>query len=163
MPIICGICYSFTIIIQKKTSDKDSVFSQIIHIYLSALIFSLIIKLTIMNIEFNPSTIVEYKSLLIEWNIVNLTTMVLLIVIGFTGVIGFLCLFSAYNIGSPSVIAPFEYIIIVWGLIISWFIWGETLNFKGYIGLLLIVGAGIYTLMRETKLNQQISIDKPLR
>ena len=33
-PVLCAICYSFTIIIQKKTSDKDNVFSQIIHIYL---------------------------------------------------------------------------------------------------------------------------------
>ena len=76
---------------------------------------------------------------------------------------GFFCLFSAYNTGSPSSIAPFEYIIIVWALIIGWFLWGETFNFKGFIGLFLIVSAGIYTFFREAKLNQSITIDKPLR
>ena len=163
LPIFCGICYSFTIIIQKKTSDKDNVFSQIIHIYISALIFSLIIKATLMNINFNPSTIIEYKSLLTDWKIENLTVFILLISIGFTGVIGFFCLFSAYNNGSPSVVAPFEYVIIAWALIISWVMWSETLNFKGYLGVLLIVLAGIYTFIREAKLNKKISIDKPLR
>jgi len=162
-PIMCGICYSFTIIVHKKTSDKDSVFSQIIHIYISALIFSFIIKLILMNLTFEPSTIIEYKSLLTEWKIENITTFILLISIGLTGVIGFFCLFSAYNNGSPSVIAPFEYVIIVWALIISWVVWSETLTFKGYIGLFLIVSAGIYTFFRETKLNKKISIDKPLR
>ena len=87
----------------------------------------------------------------------------MLISIGFTGVIGFFCLFSAYNLGSPSAIAPFEYVIIIWGLIIGWYLWADTLNFKGFFGLILIVFAGIYTFFRESKLNKKITIDKPLR
>ena len=87
----------------------------------------------------------------------------MLIAIGFTGVIGFFCLFSAYNIGSPSAIAPFEYVIIIWGLVIGWFLWSETLNLKGFIGLFLIVSAGIFTFLREANLNKKISLDKPMR
>ena len=59
----------------------------------------------------------------------------MLIAIGLTGVMGFLCLFHAYNIGSPATIAPFEYFIILWAILISWTIWGETLNLKSYFGL----------------------------
>ena len=112
-PVLCAICYSFTIIIQKKTSDKDNVFSQIIHIYTSALIFALIIKFALTFYDFDQATINEYKSLLIDWKVVNISTLLMLIGIGFTGVIGFFCLFSAYNNGTPSSIAPFEYIIII--------------------------------------------------
>ena len=83
--------------------------------------------------------------------------------IGFTGVIGFFCLFTAYNIGSPPSIAPFEYIIIIWGLLIGWLFWNETLSLKGFFGLILIIIAGIYTFFRESKLNRKISLDKPLR
>ena len=162
-PVLCAFCYSFTIIIQKKTSDKDNVFSQIIHIYLSALIFAIIIRFTVLNYQFDQSTLIEYQALLIEWKIDSLYIFVLLVSIGLTGVVGFFCLFSAYNIGSPSTIAPFEYIIIIWALIIGWFLWGDTLTAKGFIGLFLIVSAGIYTFVREAKLNQNISIDKPLR
>ena len=162
-PVICAICYSFTIIVHKKTSDKDNVFSQIIHIYISALIFSFIIKLFILNFNFDTLTINEYHSLLIEWKIKNITSFFMLMGIGFTGVIGFFCLFTAYNTGSPSVIAPFEYILIVWALIIGWFLWSETLTIKGIVGLILIILAGIYTFLRESKLNKEISIDKPLR
>ena len=162
-PVICALCYSYTIIIQKKTSHKDNVFSQIIHIYLSALFFSLIIRFTILSYSFEQSTIDEYFSLLVEWRIDNFFTLLLLISIGLTGVFGFLCLFSAYNIGSPAAIAPFEYIIIFWALIIGWLLWGETFDLKGFIGLFLIVSAGIFTFIRESKLNKNISIDKPLR
>ena len=162
-PVICAICYSFTIIVHKKTSDKDNVFSQIIHIYISALIFSFIIKLFILNFNFDTLTINEYHSLLIEWKIKNISSFFMLMGIGFTGVIGFFCLFTAYNTGSPSVIAPFEYILIVWALIIGWFLWSETLTIKGIVGLILIILAGMYTFLRESKLNKEISIDKPLR
>ena len=162
-PVLCAICYSFTIIIQKKTSDKDNVFSQIIHIYFSAFIFAIIIKTAITFLNFDQSTVNEYKPILVEWKVDNLSNFLMLIGIGFTGVIGFFCLFSAYNTGKPSSIAPFEYIIIIWALIIGWFLWNETLNLKGFIGLSFIVFAGIFTFIREAKLNKNVSIDKPLR
>ena len=78
-------------------------------------------------------------------------------------IVAFLSIFQAYRIGSPPSVAPFEYILIVLSLILSWIIWKETLNFKGFIGLGLIVFAGIYTFIRESKKNVQITIDKPLR
>ena len=115
-PVVCALCYSFTVIIQKKTSNKDSLFSQIIHIYISAIIFSLILKFSLGVFDFNISTIEEYKFLLVDWKIINYSNALMLISIGLSGVIGFLCLFGAYNIGSPSLIAPFEYVIILWAI-----------------------------------------------
>ena len=162
-PIICALCYAFTVIIQKKTSDKDSLFSQIIHIYISAIFFSIIIRSLLGIIDFEPDIVNKYKFLLIDWSISNYVNFIMLLVIGFTGVLGFLCLFGAYNIGSPVAIAPFEYVMILYGILISWFLWGETLDLKGYIGLFFIVLAGIYTFLRENILNKEISINKPLR
>ena len=162
-PVICAICYAFTVVIQKKTSDKDSLFSQVLHIYISAIIFSLIIRSSLGFIDFEPELVEKYQFLLIEWRILNYVNFIMLIAIGFTGVTGFLCLFGAYNIGSPASIAPFEYLIIFWAILISWFLWGETLNFKAYIGLIFIISAGVYTFFREIILNKEISIDKPLR
>ena len=162
-PVLCAITYSFTVIIQKKTSDKDSLFSQVIHIYVSAIIFSIIIKSSLNAFDFQLDTIEKYKFLLIDWNVESYTNFFMLIGIGFTGVTGFLCIFSAYNIGSPSTIAPFEYVIILWAILISWFLWNETLDQKAYVGLFFIISAGLYTFLREMNLNKKISIDKPLR
>jgi len=162
-PLICALCYAFTVVIQKKTSVKDSLFSQVIHIYISAIIFSVIIRSSLSIIDFDPEIVLKYKFLLTEWNISNYKTFCMLIVIGLTGVTGFLCLFGAYNIGSPASIAPFEYVMILWGILISWFIFDETLNMKAYIGLILIILAGIYTFLREVYLKKEISINKPLR
>ena len=162
-PVICAICYSFTVVIQKKTSDKDSLFSQVMHIYISAIIFSIIIKSSFSMIDLDPNIVKKYSFLLIDWDIPNYVNLIMLVLIGLTGVAGFFCLFGAYNIGSPASIAPFEYVMILYGILISWFIWGETLNLKAYCGLFLIISAGIYTFFREVYLSKRISIDKPLR
>ena len=79
------------------------------------------------------------------------------------GAIGFLCIFQAYRIGSPPSVAPFEYILILLSLIISWIIWDETLTLKGYIGLFFIISAGFYTFIREKRKKILVTIDKPLR
>ena len=106
---------------------------------------------------------VQFQFIFIAWSLSNMNIIYSLLFIGISGFVAFLCIFQAYRIGSPPSVAPFEYILIVLSLILSWVIWKETLDFKGFIGLGLIVFAGIYTFVRESKKHVQITIDKPLR
>tara|TARA_Y100001970_G_C14214681_1_gene848947 strand:- start:205 stop:1155 length:951 start_codon:yes stop_codon:yes gene_type:complete len=162
-PIFCAFFYALTVVIQKKTSDKDSLFTQIIHTYLSAIIFSIIIYFCINNLTFNSYQIVEYRFILMEWKIPSMYFFVLLITIGFTGVIGFLALFGAYRIGSPSTIAPYEYSLIIWSILFGYLIWNDYLSSKGFLGLFLILVASFFTLFREYQLSVKIISDKTLR
>ena len=100
--------------------------------------------------------------LLRQWSINSYTMITIFLIIGIITVFGFLCVFQAYRIGSPPSVAPFEYIIILWGLIISWIIWDQTLSIWGYIGLFLIVCGGTYTYLRELQKKVKVTIDKPL-
>ena len=162
-PIICAFFYAITMIIQKKTSEGDNLYSQVFHIYIFALLITLMVGLITGNGHYSVSSNQNLEFLLREWSLNNIYIIFSLLFIGVTGVIAFLCIFQAYRIGSPPSVAPFEYILIIWSLIISWIIWKETLSFKGFIGLGLIVFAGIYTFIRESKKHVQITIDKPLR
>ena len=162
-PIICAFFYALTMIIQKKTSEGDNLYSQVFHIYIFAILITLMIGLITANGHYNDSSNQNLQFLLREWSLNNIYIIFSLLFIGLTGVVAFLSIFQAYRIGSPPSVAPFEYILIIWSLIISWIIWKETLNFKGFIGLGLIVFAGIYTFIRESKKHVQITIDKPLR
>ena len=105
----------------------------------------------------------HFQFLFRDWSLNNISVIYSLFFIGISGVVAFLCIFQAYRIGSPPSVAPFEYILIIWSLILSWIIWHETLNFKGYIGLFFIVFGGMYTLIRERKKHVQITLDKPFR
>ena len=162
-PVICAFLYASTMIIQKKTSLEDSLYSQVFHIYISATILSFFIGLVIGNGNYYDTSNDQFHFLFIPWSIDNINIIFSLFFIAISGFVAFLCIFQAYRIGSPPSVAPFEYILIVLSLILSWIIWKETLNFKGFFGLGLIVFAGIYTFIRESKKNVQITIDKPLR
>ena len=162
-PIFCAFFYALTVVIQKKTSDHDSLFTQIIHTYLSAIIFSIIIYLVINNLQFSDYEINEYKFILRSWDLPSVNNTLILIIIGITGIIGFFSIFGAYIIGSPSSIAPYEYSLIIWSIIIGYFIWNDYLSFKGYLGLLLILLASFFTLYREYKLHIKTNTEKPIR
>ncbi len=162
-PIFCAFFYALTVVIQKKTSDKDSLFTQILHTYLSAIVFSILIYFCVNNLTFTPYQLLEYKFVLISWNIPSLNYFLLLIIIGFTGVIGFFSIFGAYRVGSPSTIAPYEYSLIIWSLLFGYFIWNDYLTIKGMAGLSLILIASFFTLYREYHLSIKVSTDKPIR
>ena len=162
-PIICAFFYALTMIIQKKTSFEDSLYSQVFHIYISATIISIVIGFVIGNGNYYDSSNDHFQFIFRAWSLNNINIIFSLFFIGISGFVAFLCIFKAYRIGSPPSVAPFEYILIVWSLILSWIIWHETLNFKGYIGLSCIVFGGVYTLIRERKKHVQITIDKPIR
>ena len=162
-PVICAFFYALTMIIQKRTSLEDSLYSQVFHIYISATLLSFVIGYVIGNGNYYDTSNDQFQFIFIAWSLNNINIIYSLFFIGISGFVAFLCIFQAYRIGSPPSVAPFEYILIVLSLILSWIIWQETLNFKGFIGLGLIVFAGIYTFIRESKKHVQITIDKPLR
>ena len=162
-PIFCAFFYALTVVIQKKTSDKDSLFTQIIHTYLSAIFFSIIIYFLVNNLTFTPYQLSEYNFILMSWDIPNLYFFSILLIIGIAGVIGFFALFGAYRIGSPSTIAPYEYSLIIWSILFGYFIWNDYLNIKGVAGLLLILIASFFTLFREYRLSVKIITDKTIR
>jgi len=87
----------------------------------------------------------------------------LLIVIGFSYSIGISFIFQAYRIASPASIAPFEYILIFYAMLLGWIIWRDTIDLQSVIGLTLIVGGGLYTFAREIKRKRLVSVQKPLR
>ena len=162
-PILCAFGYALTMIIQKITSEKDNLYSQTFHLYFAAIIFSILIGVISADGKFYTPLNKDLYFLLQPWIINSYFIFFSLLSIGFITVVGFLCIFQAYRIGSPPSVALYEYIIIVWGLIISWFVWDETLSLSGYIGLILIIFGGIYTYIREHRKNVKITLDKPLR
>ena len=160
-PIICALFYALTMVIQKKYY-LDNLFSQTFHLYFAALFFSSIIGIILYFYQFETSNDIS-KFLFKPWAFNKSSNIFILILIGLMANIGFLSVIQSYKIGSPPSVAPFEYILIFWALLLSWMFWQETLNMKGYLGLFLIISAGLYTFIREKIKNKQVTIDKPLR
>ena len=163
LPILCAVFYAISMIIIKITSDKDSVYSQIIHLYISALVLSSMIGLFIGDGSFNKYDDSSLQFLLREWKLSFNEDTIFLLIIGFTGAGGFFCIHQAYRIASPPTIAPFEYTLIFWSILFGWLAFGDVSNLRTFVGMFIIIGSGLYVFFRENIRKTPISTEKPLR
>lgn len=73
-----------------------------------------------------------------------------------SAVIGY-CLSQAYRVSSAATVAPFEYVglplAIFWGLVV----FGELPDLAVWVGIMLILGAGLFVFLRERMLARRIT------
>ena len=163
LPILCAFCYSLSMIIIKKTSDKDSVYTQTFTFYLGAIFFSIIFYFTIGDGHYNTLDHPASQFIFREWFVDLENSILWMIATGFTATVAFLLLFTAYSIASPSVVSPFEYSILLWSPLVGWLYFSEIPTTNTIIGIIIIVSSGIYIFMREKAQDQLIVTEKPLR
>ena len=163
LPILCAFCYSLSMIIIKKTSDKDSVYTQTFTFYIGAIILSIIFYFIIGDGQYNTSNHPASQFIFREWFVDFNNNILLMAATGVTATLAFLFLFTAYSIASPAVVSPFEYSILFWSPLVGWLYFNEIPSLNTVIGILIIVSSGIYIFMREKAQNQSIATEKPLR
>ena len=163
LPVLCAFCYASSMIIIKKTSDKDNVYTQVLQFYIAAIVISTIFYFFIGDGQFNTSNHPASQFIFREWFTTLEFTMPYLVILGVIAAGSFLSIFTAYRIASPVVISPFEYTILIWASLSGWFIFGEMPTTRTFIGMFLIVCGGIYIFIRENIKDQPIVTEKPLR
>ena len=163
LPILCALCYSLSMIIIKKTSDKDSVYTQTFTFYIGAIIISTIFYFIIGDGKYNVSDHPASQFIFREWFVDFNSNILLMTATGVTATLAFLFLFTAYSIASPAVVSPFEYSILFWSPLVGWLYFDEIPSLNTVVGILIIVCSGVYIFMREKAQNQSIATEKPLR
>ena len=163
LPILCALCYSLSMIIIKKTSDKDSVYTQTFTFYIGAIIISIIFYFIIGDGQYNVSDHPASQFIFREWFVDFNSNILLMTATGVTATLAFLFLFTAYSIASPAVVSPFEYSILFWSPLVGWLYFDEIPSLNTVVGILIIVCSGVYIFMREKAQNQSIATEKPLR
>ena len=163
LPILCAFCYSLSMIIIKKTSDKDSVYTQTFTFYIGAIILSIIFYFIIGDGQYNTLDHPASQFIFREWFVDFNNNILLMSITGVTATVAFFLLFTAYSIASPSVISPFEYSILFWSPLVGWLYFDEIPTLSTVIGILIIVSSGVYIFIREKAQDQSIVTEKPLR
>ena len=75
-----------------------------------------------------------------------------LILAGTAGGIAQVLLTECFRYADMSVIAPFEYTSLVFSILIGWWVFGDLVTWQTVIGALIVVGSGIFIIMRERAL-----------
>ena len=77
----------------------------------------------------------------------------LLLSAGFLAV-GYVTAVATMRVGEISFVAPFRYTSLVWAILLGLLVFGEWPDLWTWAGSALVVGAGIYTILRERQLRR---------
>ena len=163
LPVLCAFCYAASMTITKITSDKDGVYTQMIHLYMAAITFSLIIYYFAGKGQFNNFDNPTLQFILRDWFSNPTHSWPYIFIMGTVAAISFYCVFSAYSIASPSVVSLFEYSLIIWAMIAGYILFKTIPETNTFIGSAIIIAAGVYIYMREKARAQMIVTDTPNR
>ena len=163
IPIIVALSYAFSIIIVKKTADRDTLYQQMILTYLIMGLLSGITGLLFGDGRFDTAENSEVAFIVRSWQFVDIQSTFKLFTISVLGSIGLLILMGAYRVADPAVISPYEYSLLIWMILLGYLVWGDVPSFKIAIGMVLIVGAGIYIFNRERIKSQPIASEATIR
>tara|TARA_S200000501_G_scaffold32189_1_gene26954 strand:+ start:630 stop:1580 length:951 start_codon:yes stop_codon:yes gene_type:complete len=162
-PIACALCYAISMTITKVTSDKDSVYTQMLHLYIGAIIISILFFIFTGKGQFNNFNDPTFQFIFREWFTNPSYAWPFIISMGLISVLAFYFILNAYSIASPSVVSLFEYSLIIWAILIGYILFDNVPSTRTLFGAIIIIFAGIYIYLRE-KVNEQLIVsDNPIR
>jgi drug/metabolite transporter (DMT)-like permease len=83
------------------------------------------------------------------WILPNFKDLIVLLSIGFFGGIGQITLTESYRNAEPSVIAPFDYLNLIWALLIGWVLFSDMPDISLVFGAMIVISAGLIIIFRE--------------
>lgn len=91
-------------------------------------------------------------SLPFAWHAPNATELIALISIGVIGGLSHLFLTESYRYAPASVVAPFDYVALLWAFFFGYMLFGEIPSGYVYAGAAIVAGSGLFVIWRERQL-----------
>jgi len=88
------------------------------------------------------------------WHAPTSRDMLCLTIAGVAIIIAHTLMVVAVRVGELSVVAPFRFTKVVWGIVAGYLIWGHFPDSWAMLGFALVIGAGLYAFFRERKLER---------
>ena len=163
LPVICALFYASSMTISKKTADKDNVHTQLFYFYILTVSICLVVFFLSGSGQFNKFDNPTMQFIFRDWFTNPTFTWKYIIVMGILASVAFTCIFKAYTSFSTSITSIFEYSLIIWSVIIGYFLFNDIPTLRTLLGIILVVGAGIFIFIREEIRKQKITIETPIR
>jgi drug/metabolite transporter (DMT)-like permease len=138
--ILGAVCAGFATIETRKLTERFSTGSIVSYFMLLTTVVGF---LTIIVGWFDS----DYA-----WKAPNLRDGMLLVAMGVAGGIGQITLTQSFRHADASIIAPFDYVSMVWAVAVGWFLFGELPAVVVLAGSTIVVAAGIFVIWRERQL-----------
>jgi S-adenosylmethionine uptake transporter len=95
------------------------------------------------------------------WTPPSRVDLALMLLLGIGSLAGNLCVNHSLRIAPASVVVPFQYTLILWGMIFGYVLFGEVIGPMTLLGTAIIIAAGLFIFVREARVRTQRSARVP--
>ncbi len=85
------------------------------------------------------------------WAWPALGDLLLMMACGLVAAIGLTLLTQAYRMAEATLVAPFEYTALFWGVLWGWIMWGDWPDAIAWLGIAILIGAGLVLLYTDRR------------
>jgi len=149
LPILGASAYALMQTIARRLGPTDRASTMAFYLQVTFLVIAATIGLSIGNGRYGGTGDPSLEFLLRAWRWPGLWDLGIMMLCGSCIGIGGYLITQAYRIGPASMVAPFEYTALPWGLFLGWWLWADVPGPRALAGMALIAGAGLYVAYGE--------------
>ncbi len=162
LPLVSAFCYAGLHIMTRRIGGTESAATMAFYIQIMFIVVSLAMGLTLGDGRFGNQADPSLAFLLREWSWPVAADYPLFLIIGVGIAVAGYLISQAYRVTEASFVAPFEYlalpISVVWGMLI----FDEYPGGWDYLGMSLILGAGLFAIWRDAQ-SKPVTLQRPVR
>lgn len=157
--LISAFCYASSHMMTRRMKDTEAAVTLSFYVQCGFLLVCTVMGLTVGDGHLSGSSDPSIAFLFRQWVWPPLQDWPAFLATGLAVVIGGLMVAQAYRMLEAALVAPFEYasmpLAVIWGVVV----FSTTPDRHAWAGIALIIGAGLYTLWRETRRKKDITGD----
>lgn len=88
------------------------------------------------------------------WTRPTMLDLGLMLLVGVGSLGGNLCVNQSLRMAPATIVVPYQYTLIIWGMVFGYLVFGETLTATTLAGAGIIVGSGLFIFLREQRIMQ---------
>ena len=151
LPVLAAVCYATLNTTTRKMGLSENASAMTLYIQLTFLFVCIASGLAFGDGRFAGSGHLALEFLFRSWRPIELTDMAVIVATGVCSAFGGYLISQAYRNSEAGLVAPFEYVMLVFAAMWGFAFWGEVPSALSLFGISLILGAGVYVAVRDAK------------
>lgn len=162
LPLFAAFAYACMQILTRKIGLTEKASTLTFYIQLVFIIVSGTFGLFFSDGQYANPDSPTMDFLFREWIMPDTKDLLVMIGIGLSSGIGGYLVSQAYRLCQAATIAPFEYVALVLAIVWGITIWGDWPDFYEWVGILMILGSGLFVFWREVLLDRKFVVRHPM-
>ena len=149
LALLAAVSYAIAIIATRKLGNRTNGGTMTLITVVFFVVAGAVLALIFSQLD-SASSHPSLEFLYRDWATPTRRDWLMLLALGLISGVGFFALSQAYRLAEASVVTPFEYSYLPWSVFWGIMIFGSYPGWNTWVGITLIVGAGLLIVFRET-------------